>query len=58
MASLSHFASLTSLVIWLGLLPLALVESTGWIAIFWAPLTAYGLTGMDRMATELSNPFG
>lgn len=46
------------LIIWLFLLPLALVETGGWLTIFFAPLIAYGIVGMDQTARELSDPFG
>lgn len=44
--------------IWLLLLPLALVESAGWISILWMVVIAYGVIGIERWSNELGDPFG
>lgn len=46
------------LVIWIGLLPFGLVESSGWLSILWVPIIAYGLIAVETWADELSDPFG
>lgn len=46
------------IAIWIMLLPLALVESTGWYSIIYVLFIAYGLLGVEHWATELSDPFG
>lgn len=44
--------------IWLMMLPLALVESAGWISILWVVIIAYGVIGIERWSNELGDPFG
>ncbi|KAI0558539.1 Bestrophin/UPF0187 [Gracilaria domingensis] len=46
------------LLIWGLLLPLGLVESSGWLTILWIGFIAYGVVGTVKWAEELSNPFG
>jgi ion channel-forming bestrophin family protein len=46
------------LVIWLFILPLSIVESSGWWTILWSTLITYGVSGMELVAHELSDPFG
>lgn len=45
-------------LLWLSLLPLALVEATGWVAIAWVTIIAYAVFGVEHWATELADPFG
>jgi predicted membrane chloride channel (bestrophin family) len=49
---------LRSLGIWLPILPFALVQNSGWLTIIWTPMIAYGVSGMEKVAMELSDPFG
>lgn len=46
------------LVIWLMMLPLGLVESSGWYAILWSVIISYSVIGVECWATELADPFG
>lgn len=46
------------LAIWIILLPLGLVESTGWLTILWVGFIGYGIIGIERWSQELSDPFG
>lgn len=46
------------MVIWLLLFPLSIVESSGWVAIFWTVIIAYGIIGIEHWASELTDPFG
>lgn len=46
------------LMIWLAILPLALVETAGWFTILWVVLIGYGLIGVLHWADELIDPFG
>lgn len=46
------------LLIWVLLLPLSLVESTGWVTALWVGIIGYGVVGIERWAQELSDPFG
>ena len=45
-------------VIWIMLLPLGLVEQTGWLTIVWILFITYRVCGVVKWADELSNPFG
>lgn len=45
------------LCIWILLLPLGLVETSGWLSILWVPIISYGVMGMEHWAQRLSNPF-
>lgn len=42
----------------LELLPLGLVESSGWFSIIWAIFSTYGLLDLEHCAIDLSYPFG
>ncbi|KAI0566229.1 Bestrophin/UPF0187 [Gracilaria domingensis] len=44
--------------IWMILLPLGLVESSGWLAPLWVLLIGFGIIGVERWSEELRNPFG
>lgn len=44
--------------IWLVLLPVGLVEVSGWLTVLWVVLVAYGLLGALHWSEELSDPFG
>lgn len=44
--------------IWVGLLPLGLVEAQGPATIIWVLFISYGVIGLETWASELSNPFG
>lgn len=44
--------------IWFFLLPLSLVETSGWLTILWISFIAYGILGMHSAAGELADPFG
>ncbi|PXF41790.1 hypothetical protein BWQ96_08484 [Gracilariopsis chorda] len=46
------------LFIWLLLLPLGFVESSGWLAILWIGFISYGIVGIEKWSSELANPFG
>ncbi|CAN8064519.1 unnamed protein product [Agarophyton chilense] len=46
------------LVIWLVLLPLTLIESSGWLTVLWVGVITYGVHGIEVWASELSDPFG
>lgn len=46
------------MVIWLFLLPLGLVETSGWLSILWIVFICYGVVGIEKWAAELSDPFG
>lgn len=46
------------LAIWLFLLPLGLVEYTGWVTPLWVLFIAYGVLGIEGWAEQLSDPFG
>ncbi|CAN8065431.1 unnamed protein product [Agarophyton chilense] len=46
------------LVIWILLLPLGLVETSGWLTILWIGFIAYGVVGIEKWSEELGNPFG
>lgn len=46
------------LVIWLLLLPLGLVETSGWLTILWIGFIAHGVIGIEKWSEELCNPFG
>lgn len=40
------------------MLPLGLVEKTGWLTVLWVTVIAYGVLGVEHWSEELSNPFG
>lgn len=46
------------LAIWFILLPLSLIETSGWVTILWVLFIAYGILGMHSAADELAEPFG
>lgn len=46
------------LCVWLGLLPLGIVQDCGWVTVLWVVVIAYGMIGTERWADELSDPFG
>lgn len=46
------------LVVWLFLLPIGIVEDSGWFTILWVVLVGYGLLGALHWAAELADPFG
>lgn len=48
----------TFLFIWILLLPLELVESSGWITILWSIIITYGVVAIERWATALGEPHG
>ena len=43
--------------IWIMLLPLGMVEQSGWLTILWIIFVAYGVYGLVWWADELSDPF-
>lgn len=46
------------LAVWLALLPLQIIETTGWTAILWTTIIAYCMIAVERWATHLADPFG
>jgi ion channel-forming bestrophin family protein len=44
--------------LWLAILPLSLSETSGWWTILWSVVIAFGICGMEKVAQELSDPFG
>lgn len=46
------------LLLWLFLLPLAIVETSGWLTILWVPFITLGIWGSETAAQELADPFG
>lgn len=44
--------------IWILLLPLSLVETSGWVTPLWTVIISYGIIGIEHWASELSDPFG
>lgn len=46
------------LAVWLALLPIGLVETSGWFTMLWVVLIGYGLLGVLHWAQELTDPFG
>lgn len=46
------------LVIWLALLPFAIVASSGWFTLLWTGLITYGVGMLARIARNLNDPFG
>lgn len=46
------------LAVWLLILPLNLVEKTGWVDALWTTIIAYGMVGVERWSTRLADPFG
>lgn len=43
--------------IWLFILPVGLVELTGWLLVLWTLLIGYGVLGIQRWADKLFDPF-
>lgn len=44
--------------VYLVMLPLGLVETSGWLTVIWVTVIAYGVLGVEHWADELANPFG
>lgn len=46
------------LVVWLGMLPVGVVDQTGWLIVVWTVVIGYGVLGVLRWSDELVDPFG
>lgn len=46
------------LFLWILLLPLGLVESSGWVTILWVVVVTYGVVGIERWAEQLCDASG
>lgn len=46
------------LALYLMILPVGIVELTGWLSVMWTMLIGYGVLGILRWADELVDPFG
>lgn len=45
------------MTIWMLILPFSLVQESGWYTCLLVPFIAYGILGMERIASELTQPF-
>lgn len=52
----SHQRLFTAL--WLFLLPLSMIPSTGYYTILWTPIISYGVLALENIAVKLVDPFG
>lgn len=46
------------ILLWILILPLALVQQTGWTTILWSVIISYTVIAIEHWASELSDPFG
>lgn len=43
---------------WILILPLALIQRTGWTTILWPVIISYTVIAIEHWASELCDPFG